>query len=135
MCRLRDQPHSGRIEITSTLYIEIRFFIKTRRPNLCNSMLLVAQRMFQIDDALQELRPCGRHQLQIFHGNGVSPTISPSRIACVHSRIGRPHFHLESKLQSYCKYKGLGPWTHAAMNRIFFHIANLSPNLAVHRTN
>ena len=32
-------------------------------------------------------------------------------------RTGRPHFHWESKLQSYCRYKGLGPWTDAAMNR------------------
>ena len=31
-------------------------------------------------------------------------------------RIGRPHFHWESKLESYCKYKGLGRW-------IFFFLA------------
>ena len=32
-------------------------------------------------------------------------------------RTGRPHFHWESKRQSYCRYKGLGPWADAAMNR------------------
>ena len=32
-------------------------------------------------------------------------------------RIGRPHFHWESKLQPYCRYKGLGQWTDAAMNQ------------------
>ena len=31
-------------------------------------------------------------------------------------RTGRPHFFL-SKLESYCKYKGLGRWIEAAMNR------------------
>ena len=31
-------------------------------------------------------------------------------------RIRRPHFHWESKLQSYRRYKGLGQWTDAAMN-------------------
>ena len=31
-------------------------------------------------------------------------------------RIGRPHFHWESKLQSYCKYKSLGRWIDAAMS-------------------
>ena len=32
-------------------------------------------------------------------------------------RTGRPHFHWESKLESYCRYKGLGRWIEAAMNR------------------
>ena len=32
-------------------------------------------------------------------------------------RTGRPHFHWESKLESYCRYKGLGRWIDAAMNR------------------
>ena len=32
-------------------------------------------------------------------------------------RIGRLHFHWESKLQWYCRYKGLGQWTDAAMNQ------------------
>ena len=32
-------------------------------------------------------------------------------------RTGRPHFHWESKLESYRRYKGLGRWIEAAMNR------------------
>ena len=32
-------------------------------------------------------------------------------------RRGLPHFHWESRLESYCIYKGLGPWIEAAMNR------------------
>ena len=31
-----------------------------------------------------------------------------------------PHFHWESKRQSYCRYAGLGQWRDAAMNRNFW---------------